>query len=247
MSGELSTILGDQIAEIQAEMKTDIRAYNRDPEKRRRHLQLVEQREAALAPSMPAGDWHDGDAATVERARGHANGILGALATEPDGGRDFQHAFEGLPPAVQTVVFSELSRYRGGFASTATPDELTAFAGASPHHAGLVQRWGGSAGSKLGRVIDAFARVEKALPEADRRAFQSWWSRVPARKDAGDVGSAGLMPKLPSHADLGLPKPPHGATPLASRMAEHNRRHKARMKEILSRPIPRPLPVPRKP
>ena len=54
------------------------------------------------------------------------------------------------------------------------------------------------------------------------------------------------MAKLPSHADLGLPKPPHGATPLASHMAQHNRRLASRMKEILSRPIPRPLPVPPK-
>jgi hypothetical protein len=179
---ELSTILGDQIAEIEAEMRTDIKAYHRNPEKRARHLSLIEQQEAAATPPVPVGDWHGGDAATVERARGHANAILGAVATEPDGGRAFRSAFEGLPDRVQTVLFGELSRYRGGLASTATPDEVTAFAGASPHHASLVHRWGASAGSKLGRIIDAFARVEKALPEADRRAFQSWWSRVPARE-----------------------------------------------------------------
>lgn len=179
---DLSSDVGTELAESREEMRGDIDGYFKSPAKQARHLELIRQDEASRRSTLPAGDWHGGDAATVERARGHANGILGALSTEPDGGRDFRLSFEGLPASVQTAVFSELSRYRGGYASTATPDEVTAFAGISPHHAGLVQRWGGSAASKLGRVIDAFARVEKALPEADRRAFKAWWSRVPARE-----------------------------------------------------------------
>jgi hypothetical protein len=183
---ELSTILGDQIAEIEAEMRTDIKAYHRNPEKRARHLSLIEQQEAARSPPRstdPTASWYQrAEIPAVERARGHAASILGAFAGEPDKGRDFKASFEGLPRAVQEACFTELSGSAPGYVKAASADELDGVRAGLAGDKELIAAWGGQASKKLGRALDAIERVEKSVSPDDRRQFKGWFSRIPHRE-----------------------------------------------------------------
>jgi hypothetical protein len=143
MTGELTTILSAEIAAIDEDMRTDIKAYQRNPEKRARHLHLLEQMEAAKSPpSLPSAGWHGDDAGAVKRAQGKGAAVVATLDTLPDGARgQFVGAFEGLASSIQGAIFGELSRFKEGYVERATETELDAFRYANPHFGGLVRAW----------------------------------------------------------------------------------------------------------
>jgi hypothetical protein len=202
MTGELTTILSAEIAEIQAEMKSDIRAYNRDPAKRSRHLRSLEQQEAAASPSLPSAGWHGDDAAAVRRAQGKGAAVVATLDTLPDGARgQFVGAFEGLASSIQGAIFGELSRFKEGYVERATETELDAFRYANPHFGSLVRAWGGRASERVGALADRFQRVERSLSETDREQFKAWWRRVPVAEKSAILWS-------PSGAAGGETQPP---------------------------------------
>ncbi len=103
MSGtELTTILSGELAAIDEEMRADIKGYHRNPEKRARHLHLLEQVEAAKSPSLPAAGWHGDDAGAVRRAQGKGAAVVATLDTLPNDARgQFVGAFEGLASSIQ--------------------------------------------------------------------------------------------------------------------------------------------------
>jgi hypothetical protein len=186
MSGDLTTILSAELATIDEEMRTDIKGYTRSPEKRARHLHLLEQVEAAQSPARspnPVAAWHErAEVDAVERSRGHAGRILAAFAGEPDQGRAFKSRFEGLPSSVQSACFDEMSRYKPGFVKNASDAELAGVRDGLAGGEGLIAAWGWKAREKLGRALDAVERVEKSLSPADLREFKGWFSRIPARE-----------------------------------------------------------------
>ena len=190
MTGDLTTILSGELATIDEEMRSDIKAYHRNPEKRARHLHLLEQVEAAKSPSLPSAGWHGDDAAAVKRAQGKGAAVVAVLDTLPGGARgQFVGAFEGLASSIQGAIFGELSRFKEGYVERATETELDAFRYANPHFGGLVKAWGGRASERVGALADRFQRVERALSDTDRAQFKAWWRRVPVSEKSAILWS----------------------------------------------------------
>lgn len=139
-------------------------------------LPPTEAREV-LAPAL-AAEWDasGGFAARLAQAQRSAITILERL--DPIGRADFIAAFDGLPEAIRTTLFSEISLGSSGSVRQASDVDVARFASTSEGR-DLVDEWGPRARRHVAIVRDRIGRILKRMSAEEAEAATEWFETLP--------------------------------------------------------------------
>lgn len=197
----MTDLIAQEIGEIHAVMRTDRRAYDRDPAMQTRLRILYETQDAAGGPQDAA----QGDPVGLDNAAGEMVEITPLAAWLREGGDAADHAqrvavarevndllngtddvdraalatgFEQLPVRVQQAAFAELISTRGVATFPVEAEDMAQMT-KCPTWAEMAREWGGMAPEMLGRVRARLDRALESLSETDYDSAVAWIDAAP--------------------------------------------------------------------